>query len=132
MKWIHEEHGPRPSSIEGVEPMKGYITEGWLIETEDDKDNFILCKRCGNKTPIKECKERDWGFMDGDEPPFPIWYLECPSCSYLVGRLVEQNISTGKVLSQRIVGGRVFKHFEKKTRLLLEIYDNESAEVILK
>ena len=132
MKWIHEEHGPRPSLIEGVEPMKGYVVEGWLIETEDDKDNFILCKRCGNKTPIKEYKERGWAFMDGDEPPFPIWYLECPFCSKLVGRLEEQKIHTGKVLSQRIVGGRVFKQFEKKTRLLLKIYNNESAEVILK
>ena len=131
MKWIHEEHGPCPSSIEGVEPIKGYFIEGWLIETEEDKDNFILCKRCGNKAPIKECKEKDWAFMDGDEPPFPVWYLECSSCSHLVGRIVEQKINTGKVLSQRIVGDRVFKTFEKKTRLLLKIYD-KSAEVILK
>ena len=131
MKWIHEEHEPRPSLIKGIEPMKMSATEGWLMETEEDKNNLILCKKCGNKIPIKDCKESEWAFMDGDELAAPIWELECPFCFKLIARLEEQTIYTGRVLSQHEVGGRVFKDFEKKIRLLLKIYD-ESAKIILK
>ena len=131
MKWIYEKYRYCPFSfIEGVEPMKGYVVKGWLIETEDDKDNLILCKRCGNKTSIKECKESSRVFMNGDEVATPTWHLECPFCSHLVGKLEEQTVYTGKMSSRHITGGRIFKNFEKKIRLLLTI--NEGAEIILK
>ncbi|MBU1146124.1 hypothetical protein KKD80_01065 [Patescibacteria group bacterium] len=82
MRWVSEKHEFRGHP---------YQIEGWHLETEQDYDRLIRCKRCGTETLIRQCKREPVKGYSGDVVAAPIYELSCPHCPGWLGSLDESD-----------------------------------------